>query len=55
MESFVYEINETSVHLAKEAIQKYNNEHPKTTFVAGSIGPTNKTLPCPKSRRRRIS
>ena len=45
MESFVYEINETSVHLAKEAIQKYNNEHPqKPLFVAGSIGPTNKTL-----------
>ncbi len=44
MESLVYEINKTAVQLAVEAAEKYTLLTPrKPRFVAGSIGPTNKT------------
>jgi 5-methyltetrahydrofolate--homocysteine methyltransferase len=44
MESLVYEINKTAAQLAAEAAGKYTLLTPrKPRFVAGSIGPTNKT------------
>ena len=39
---FVREINETSARLAKKAAEKYSTPE-KTRFVAGSVGPMNKT------------
>ena len=44
MESLVYEINFESARIAKDAALKYSNSTPnKPRFVAGSIGPTNRT------------
>lgn len=44
MESLVYEINKTAARLAVEVAGKYDLLTPeKPRFVAGSIGPTNKT------------
>ena len=43
MESLVYELNYESARLAKKATKKYKNNSTKPRFVAGSIGPTNKT------------
>lgn len=44
MESLVYEINKTSALIAKETAEKYSLLTPsKPRFVAGAIGPTNKT------------
>lgn len=44
MEEYVYEINYQSAKIAKEAAQEYTAKNPlKPRFVAGSIGPTNKT------------
>ncbi len=44
MESLVYEINKTAAQLAAEAAEKYTLLTPgKPRFVAGAIGPTNKT------------
>lgn len=42
MESLAYEINFEAAKIAKKAILKYNSPD-KPRFVAGSIGPTNKT------------
>jgi len=42
MESLVYELNFESAKLAKKATEKFNIDN-KPRFVAGSIGPTNKT------------
>lgn len=45
MESNVYEINLTGAKLAREAADSFNKENPKKPrFVAGSMGPTNRTL-----------
>lgn len=48
MQELVYELNYESAKIAKEAIIEYNNEFPEASkapkFVAGSIGPTNRTL-----------
>jgi 5-methyltetrahydrofolate--homocysteine methyltransferase len=47
MEALSYEINVAAARIAKEAIQEYGQEHPeagKDRFVAGSLGPMNKTL-----------
>lgn len=45
MQSLAYEINVESAKLAKRAAAKYMAEHPGTEkFVAGAIGPMNKTL-----------
>ena len=44
MEHLVYELNYQSAKIAKEAAQECTAENPaKPRFVAGSIGPTNKT------------
>ncbi len=44
MESLVYELNLTAALLAKEITEKFTFQTPeKPRFVAGSIGPTNKT------------
>jgi len=44
MESLVYEINFESARIAKQAAIKYTKLNPdKPRFVAGSIGPTNRT------------
>ncbi len=44
MEEFVYEINYQSAKIAKEAAQEFTaNDPSKPRFVAGAIGPTNKT------------
>jgi 5-methyltetrahydrofolate--homocysteine methyltransferase len=45
MEEFVYEINFESAKLAKQAAEEFTQLNPeKPRFVAGSMGPTNKTL-----------
>ncbi len=44
LEEIVYELNFESAKLAKEAAQEFSLKEPdKPRFVAGSIGPTNKT------------
>jgi 5-methyltetrahydrofolate--homocysteine methyltransferase len=44
LESFVYEINLEAARLARKAADKFNAKDPsRTRFVAGSMGPTNKT------------
>ena len=44
MEDLVYELNYVSARLAREACDKYTALNPdKPRFVAGSIGPTNRT------------
>ena len=44
MESIVYDLNYESAKIAKDAANKYNLIDPsKPRFVAGSIGPTNRT------------
>jgi len=42
MEALAYEINVAAAKIAKEAIAEFNAQEPK--FVAGAIGPLNKTL-----------
>ncbi len=45
MESFVYDLNFNSAKLAKEAAEEYSKQNPnKPRFVAGALGPLNKTL-----------
>lgn len=44
MEDLVYELNYESAKIAREVADKFTNDNPeKPRFVAGSIGPTNKT------------
>ncbi len=44
MQEFVYEINRAGAQLARRAADKFTAKNPKKTrFVAGSMGPTNKT------------
>jgi len=44
MEDLVYELNAESVRLAKNAIARYHEKYGfKPLFVAGALGPTNKT------------
>ena len=44
MESLVYELNYQSAKIAKEAANEFTQKNPeKPRFVAGSMGPTNKT------------
>ncbi len=44
-QEFVYEMNKASAELAKETADKFTNQNPdKPRYVAGSLGPTNKTL-----------
>ncbi len=46
MQSLCYEINMAAAQCAKNAIEKYYNENPnhQICFIAGAIGPTNRTL-----------
>lgn len=45
MQSLSYEMNVAAAKLAREAADEYMQEHPSTQkFVAGAIGPMNKTL-----------
>lgn len=45
MEEFVYEMNFQSAKIAKEVADEFTKREPdKPRFVAGSIGPTNRTL-----------
>ncbi|MBL7883519.1 MAG: methionine synthase [Bacteroidia bacterium] len=48
MQELAYELNFESAKIAKEAIQEFYKEFPEQTntakFVAGAIGPTNRTL-----------
>ena len=44
-ENFVYEMNLESAKIAKEIADEFNNKFPnKNHFVAGALGPTNKSL-----------
>lgn len=44
LEHIVYELNKTAAQVAKRATEKYNKKDPsKPRFVAGAIGPTNRT------------
>ena len=44
LSDFVKQINEQAIKIAKEAAEEYTKKTPnKPRFVAGSIGPTNKT------------
>ncbi len=44
-EELVYELNKNSAQIAKEVADKFTASNPdKPRFVAGSLGPTNKTL-----------
>ena len=45
MEAFAYEINLESAKIAKKAAMEYTAKNPdKPRFVAGAVGPTNRTL-----------
>lgn len=46
MQSVAYEMNVASAQIAKQAIAEYKAEHPNSApkYVAGAIGPMNKTL-----------
>src|SRR5262249_20569512 len=45
LESLVYELNAAGARLARDAADEYTRRTPdKPRFVAGSIGPTNRTL-----------
>ncbi len=47
MQALAFEINVAAARIAKEAIAEFEAEHPETAgehFVAGAIGPLNKTL-----------
>ncbi|HPN89076.1 MAG TPA: methionine synthase, partial [Candidatus Omnitrophota bacterium] len=45
MEALVYRLNVSSAKIAKQEIEKFNQRNPqRPRFVAGSIGPLNKTL-----------
>jgi 5-methyltetrahydrofolate--homocysteine methyltransferase len=45
LQDFVYEINFNAANIAKEVSNEFNIRNPsRPRFVAGSIGPTNKTL-----------
>jgi 5-methyltetrahydrofolate--homocysteine methyltransferase len=45
LEEHVFEINQTAAELARRAAEEYTRRNPdRPRFVAGSMGPTNKTL-----------
>ena len=44
LENYVYDINLSAARLAREVVDEFNSTHPDDPrFVAGSLGPTNKT------------
>ncbi len=44
MEELSFEINEAAAQCARRACEEFSQESDRPTFVAGAIGPTNKTL-----------
>lgn len=45
LQDYIYELNKSGAEIARKAADKYTEMNPdKPRFVAGSIGPTNKTL-----------
>lgn len=44
LQDHVYEMNKQAARLAKEAVLEYQKTNPRPCFVAGALGPTNKTL-----------
>lgn len=44
LQDYVWEMNVNAARLAKEAVAEYQQKNPRPCFVAGAIGPTNKTL-----------
>ncbi len=45
LESLAYELNKVAAELAREAVDEFQREHPeRQCFVAGALGPTNRTL-----------
>ena len=44
LQDYVYEMNVAAARLAKEAVREYQQKNPRPCFVAGALGPTNKTL-----------
>lgn len=44
MEDLSFEINEAAAQCARRACEEFSKENSRPTFVAGAIGPTNKTL-----------
>lgn len=45
LESFIYELNKEGAKIARKAADEFTAKNPeKPRFVAGSVGPTNKTL-----------
>lgn len=48
LQDLAYEINVAAVRNAKQAIQRFSQENPNAIkFIAGAVGPTNKTLSLP--------
>jgi 5-methyltetrahydrofolate--homocysteine methyltransferase len=44
MEHIAYDLNFAAAQVAKKAVDKYNQKTPnKPRFVAGALGPTNRT------------
>lgn len=43
MQDLVFELNVAGAQLAREAIAQYQQQHHRSAFVVGSIGPTNQT------------
>jgi len=44
LQDSVYEINLAAAQLAKQAVIEYQKNNPRPCYVAGALGPTNKTL-----------
>lgn len=44
LQSSVYEINLAAARLAQQAVGEYQKTNPRPCYVAGALGPTNKTL-----------
>ncbi|WP_199750466.1 homocysteine S-methyltransferase family protein [Gynurincola endophyticus] len=44
MQAFAYELNVAAGQCARNAVIKYNQSHPDKKWIAGAIGPLNKTL-----------
>lgn len=48
LQDFAYDINKAAGQIARKAIERYNSKYNNTPkFIAGAIGPTNKTLTLP--------
>ena len=55
MQKLAYELNVASARCARNAADEYTKKDPsKPRFVAGAIGPLNKTLPFARREQSRI-